>query len=376
MWSVSQGEGITVAVVDSGVDPSVPELRGQVLQGADVSHAPAGAHTDSEGHGTEMAALIAGTGADGGLRGLAPRTKILPVRAKAAAGDAQDALMGRALRYAVEHGARVINVSMGGTGSGPDQFPRTQEAVNYALAKGSLVFAGVGNDGDKGNPVEFPAALPGVVGVGAVDKASTVTKFSNWGKQVALAAPGEEIPGRCRQSAGWCAQRGTSPATAIASASAALIWSAHPNWTNNQVLRVLMDTAGKPTTGTVPSKYIGYGTIRPRKVLLDSEGDPGPPDINPLLPAAQSPKPSTPQAPNDTTSAANPEPTRAEEDNTTLWLGLGIAAAIAAAAAAAAYAVRRRKSDRHTPDHNSTPTTHTHTYSRGEPDHVGHPENQ
>ncbi|RLU96588.1 serine protease [Streptomyces griseocarneus] len=348
MWEVSKGRGITVAVVDSGVKDGLSELSGQVLDGADVSNAPTGARNDDDGHGTNMAALIAGTGAESGVQGLAPEAKILPVKVVAnPRTDATDPLLSRAIRYAADHDARIINLSLG-SASTESNFTKTQEAVNYALSKGSLVFASSGNGGDKGNYPEFPGALPGVVAVGAIDQTRTVTKWSTHGSQVSLSAPGDEIPGYCRESAGLCAQWGTSPASALASASAALIWSAHPDWTNNQVLRVMIETAGKPLEGPIPSPYLGYGIVRPRKVLLDHEGDPGPANINPLLAghtATSKPMPATPKPKqsSDSKNTAADSASNGSGLSTVTWVALGAGAAVLVAAAAAFAIVRRRK---------------------------------
>lgn len=349
MWKVARGEGVTVAVVDSGVDGSVPELQGQVLQGADVSNNPLGANVDRSGHGTDMAVLIAGTGAHEGIQGIAPGAKVLPVRIKESGfADAPDALMARGIRYATDHGAQIINISQGGPAT-PTQTRETEAAVKYAAAKGKLIFAASGNDGDKENLPSYPANMPGVVSVGAIDSTSTVTKWSNSASNVALAAPGDEIPGRCKESAGFCATRGTSQATALASASAALIWSKHPDWTNNQVLRVMLETAGKPTTGKIPSPYIGYGIVRPRKVLLDGEGDPGPADVNPLLAAGESASPKPPPPSSGSTSSATPnrrsatEPGSAKGSGAALSWGVGIGAVAIVGAAATTLLVRRRR---------------------------------
>ncbi|MFE0044736.1 S8 family serine peptidase [Streptomyces albireticuli] len=353
LWKVSRGEGVTVAVLDTGVDSSVPELKGQVLGGTDVSNKPKRATDDEDGHGTNMAALIAGKAVGEGVQGLAPGAKILPVRAVGdPTADADDPLWARAIRYAADHGARVINISMAGPGE-PGQSPQTESAVKYALEKGSLIFAGSGNDGDEVNFPHHPAALPGVVSVGAVDRSGTVTKWSNSASNVALAASGAEIPGRCTKSEGFCTGDGTSQATAIVSASAALIWAKHPDWTNNQVLRVMMDTAGKPTTGKVPSIYIGYGIVRPRKVLVDGEGDPGPADVNPLLAAAGASMPKQPSASPSQESKGDskahaPTPQKTENasgssGNTGLWIGIGAGAAVVVAGAATAAIVRQRK---------------------------------
>ncbi|WP_346178986.1 S8 family serine peptidase [Streptomyces cuspidosporus] len=361
IWRVSTGKGLTVAVIDTGVNASVSELRGQVMKGADVSRKPTDAHRDENGHGTNMAALIAGTGTGGGIQGLAPQAKILPVKAMVdPQTDAPGPIMARAIRYAVDHGARILNISIGSSGT-PDSFTETQSAVNYALKKGALVFSAVGNTGNKENSIEYPAALRGVVGVGALDRTGKVAKFSTTGSQVALVAVGQDITTHCLKNPDRvCISYGTSQASAIASASAALIWSKHPKWTNNQVLRVMMQTASPPEGDVIPSSYLGYGSIRPRKVLLDGEGDPGPANVNPLLAREGATKPdssasaSASKSPN-TDQQATPtatddkkgdkktvaEPEKNDDNSSTLWIALGAGAVLLGAAIAFAL-VRRR----------------------------------
>ncbi|MEW1690309.1 S8 family serine peptidase [Streptomyces sp. NPDC091265] len=318
MWKVSTGKGITVAVLDTGVIPSVSELTGKVLPGKNFVDPQLGAHKDVDGHGTAMAMLIAGNGVNGqGVKGLAPDAHILPLTVfgstKESATNSVPALVS-AIRYAADSEAKIINMSLAYEYFTPeqDELDQIQKAVDYAIQRGKLLFAGTGNRGDKENTFAYPAASIGVAGVGAVDKTSSVTKYSVSGPQVALAAPGEEIPILCGGGqAGYCNSGGTSQATAIASASAALIWSKHPSWTGNQVLRVLMNTAGKPTEGKVPSRYIGYGTVRPRLAVLGDPGDPGPADVNPLV-AARSPKkspsPSASEAGGSGSSNASKQP--------------------------------------------------------------------
>lgn len=356
IWKVSTGKGVTVAVVDHGVDPSLPELDGQVLDGTDVSPKPIGAHRDDEGHGSNMAAIIAGTANGGGIQGLAPGVKILPVKVPPPEDSLNtDSSTAKGIRYAADNHAQVINISMGSPSSAADA-TQTRSAVEYALKEGSLIFAATGNSGEKDNVPSYPSDMPGVVGVAAVDREGSVTKFSTYGPQVALAAYGDHIAEHCSKNRDrFCFGRGTSQATAIASASAALIWSKHPDWTNNQVLRVMMQTAGKPTEGDIPSKYIGYGGVRPRKVLVDGEGNPGPPDVNPLLAAEGattklSAKPSSPPSTpsGESTEAAQHGPAVAEpnpshtKDRTMTWIGIGAGAAVLAAAAIAFVIVRQR----------------------------------
>ncbi|MGW5214660.1 type VII secretion-associated serine protease mycosin [Streptomyces sp. NPDC004051] len=360
MWQTSTGEGVTVAVIDSGVDPNNPDLKGRILPGKDLApDQPGDEHTDYDGHGTGMASLIAGTGAYGGGNGafgLAPGAKILPIRlpeggtaANKAEGNARfNKVVAPAIRYAADTGAKVINISQAVT----EGSPQLTAAVKYALDKGSLIFAGVGNDGDKANEVMYPAATPGVVGVAAVGKDLRRTAESEYGPEVDMAAPGEDMVAACKSATGFCRSRGTSDATALASASAALIWSVHPDWTNNQVLRVMLNTIGGPTDGAKRNDSIGYGIVRPR-VALQNPGDPGPADVYPLPdlaaaePKSPSPRPSgTPEtgapAPDDDTAATASE---ASTDDGALWttLGIGVAVLLGAAVAVATVVRKRRK---------------------------------
>ncbi|MFF2126340.1 type VII secretion-associated serine protease mycosin [Streptomyces olivochromogenes] len=363
MWQTSTGTGITVAVIDSGVNADLPDLKGQILPGMDEApDSPGDEHTDYEGHGTGMALLIAGTGkANGGAGtfGLAPGAKILPVRTPDRGLDGVrytkefSATVSRGIRYAVDSGAQVINISM----AVPEGSEQLTAAVKYALDNGSLIFAGVGNSGseDKGNPVEYPAATPGVVGVGAVGKDLRKTTESEYGPQVDIAAPGEEMYSVCPNGTGLCRSHGTSDATALASASAALIWSKHPTWTNNQVLRVMLNTIGGPTDGTKRNDSIGYGIVRPR-VALQKPGDPGPADEYPLpdLAAAASASPSAAATGPNGTSAKSKQNSTAVAASAegggsgSLWVGLGVGAAVLLGGAVTAVVVGRRRHARGT----------------------------
>ncbi|MGW1107428.1 type VII secretion-associated serine protease mycosin [Streptomyces sp. NPDC002540] len=356
MWKSSTGENVKVAVIDTGVDASNPDLLGQVLKGLDLAHrSPGDERVDYDGHGTSMAGLIAGTGKSGGgdgAFGLAPGAKILPIRLRDDTGKvngvtgsvnfSEDVSAG--IRFAADNGAKVINISQGDEAGSRE----LSEAVKYAIGKGSLVFAAVGNSGNKENGLEYPAATPGVIGVGALDKKIKKTEESQYGAQVDLSAPGIDMVHACTGGTQLCNSHGTSDATAIASASAALIWSKHPDWTNNQVLRVMLNTAGGPTSGAKRNDYVGYGCIRPR-IALKTPGDPGPADVYPLpdLAAAESPSPSAKPS-KATGSSKNADKTAAgapaSGNSTGLWIGLGIGAAALIGVAVAAFTIRSHRS--------------------------------
>ncbi|MFD5509573.1 type VII secretion-associated serine protease mycosin [Streptomyces sp. NPDC127051] len=346
IWKISTGKGITVAVIDSGVN-RIPELEGQIVPGAvfPVGDAEGDKDNDFSGHGTGMAAIIAGTGkhpSGDGAYGLAPGAKILPIRVPDMLEGANTPSLVTAIRYAADSDAKVINISQGATGT-PEADRERADAVRYALSKGKLIFASVGNSGDALNRVEYPAATPGVVGVGAVDAKGEPTKESQHGPQVDLSAPGADIVRACTGKTGLCKSHGTSDATALASASAALLWSAHPDWTNNQVLRVLLNTAGKPTNGA-RNDYIGYGIVRPR-IAVPTPGDPGPADVYPLpdLAAADGKNSPAPSADGKKPESAAPQAeAKKDEGSGLLWIGLGLGACVLIGGAVTAVVVRRR----------------------------------
>ncbi|MFJ6485329.1 type VII secretion-associated serine protease mycosin [Streptomyces sp. NPDC091682] len=349
IWKVSTGKGVTVAVIDGGVK-DVPELEGQVVPGKNFATSlPGDERTSAGSHGTAMAAIIAGTGkhpTGDGAYGLAPAAKILPIRVSDIEGLTTPPWV-EAIRYAADSDAKIINISLGIASKPEDDLARA-EAVKYALSKGKLVFAAVGNSGDADNEVKYPGATPGVVGVGAVDAKGKATAESQHGPQVDMVAPGVDIVSACGGKTGVCKQHGTSDATALASASAALIWSAHPEWTNNQVLRVLLNTAGKPTDGVERNDYVGYGVVRPR-VALQTPGDPGPADVYPLpdLAAADAAKKPSASADAKAPDAAASKPAAQAGEKKTgsalPWIGLGLAACVLIGGAVTVVVVRRNR---------------------------------
>ncbi|MER8028052.1 type VII secretion-associated serine protease mycosin [Streptomyces bauhiniae] len=359
VWKSSTGRGVTVALIDSGVDDSLPDLRGQILDGKDFSSLRGDEHTDVAGHGTSMAALIAATGALGGVDasyGLAPGAKILPIRmidnrevsGRIDATTVYSEKLTQAIRYAADSKAQIINMSLAlsdSVGRHDVGTPELAAAVKYALSKGKLLFAGVGNRGDKENLPSYPASTPGVVGIGAADEKTKLADFSQRGPFVDMIAPGVGMVHACAKGTQLCESQGTSDATAIASASAALIWSKHPDWTNNQVLRVMLNTLNKPADGAERNDSIGYGGIRLRAAMEDD--DPGPADVYPLpdLAAADAKSPS-PKA-TKSTAPAKQEKVAAksseEGGNVLLWTGVGIGAALLIGAVVTIGVLRSRR---------------------------------
>ncbi|MDH6136356.1 type VII secretion-associated serine protease mycosin [Kitasatospora sp. MAA4] len=296
VWQTSTGAGITVAIIDSGVKTDLPDLVGQVLPGKDFSGLPGGVDVDPEGHGTSMAGIIAGSGKsfDGkGDYGLAPGAKVLPIKintnsdASTAIGPAASLKqIDEAITFAADQNAQVISISQAirSVDIGQADISALQTAVNYAIGKGSLIVAGAGNSGQEGNPVMYPAAAAGVAAIAGFDHTGVVTPESESGPQIALTAPGLDIYSVCTGPTGYCKGHGTSDATALTAAAAAIVWSVHPTWTGNQVLRVLINTANKPNDGSNRNNHVGFGSISPR-TALNKPGDPGPADVNPLVAA-------------------------------------------------------------------------------------------
>ncbi|MER5177902.1 type VII secretion-associated serine protease mycosin [Streptomyces sp. NPDC002896] len=273
-WRTTKGKGITVAVLDTGVDATHPDLAGNVLKGKDLVGFGAQRGDKSWAqHGTAMAGIIAGHGhgagnADGVL-GVAPEAKILPVRVILEDGDPARkrarATRGNALaegiRWAADHGADVINLSLGDDSRSAHPEPAEDAAVQYALKKGAVVVASAGNGGEEGDHISYPAAYPGVIAVTAVDRYGTRASFSTRRWYATVSAPGVDVvianPDRDYYN-GW----GTSAASAFVSGAVALVRAAHPGLDPAQIKQLLEDTArNSPAGGRDDSR--GFGLVDP-----------------------------------------------------------------------------------------------------------------
>jgi type VII secretion-associated serine protease mycosin len=233
---ISEGKGVTVALLDTGVDRSHIDLKGAVKGGQSIAEHRVPSNLDPEEHGTGMAGIIAGrghgSGGDSGVRGIAPQATIMPI------DPINDTLMvSRGIDWAVDHGAKVINLSFEVVPS-----ETLHNSIRKARAAGVVLVAAVGNQGKEGNPVEYPGAYPEVITVGALDKNGKIAAKSNHGKQVDLTAPGVAIPGP-KPEGGYVSMTGSSAATAIVSGVAALIFAKYPDLTPAQVEARLIGTA-------------------------------------------------------------------------------------------------------------------------------------
>ncbi|MFJ5120550.1 type VII secretion-associated serine protease mycosin [Kitasatospora sp. NPDC088548] len=291
VWPVSQGEGVVVGLVDSGVHQDHQDLAGQVLPGADFSGAKTDGRVDGDGHGTAMASLIAGHGhgSEAGVMGLAPKAKILPVkmRSNGESPDLQQNDLALAIRFAVDHGAKVINLSVGGTSRFDSQ---ARAAVDYAVSKDVVLVGAAGNSGGQLTHVDYPAAFPGVVAVAAVDSQGRVWERSTPGPETTLAAPGAEVyQATAKSTSSYGIGNGTSDATAYVSATAALIRSKYPGLSAGQVINRMIKSATPPGDGSaVPNDRYGYGVVSPAKALEANPAVDGGPKENPLLGRAES----------------------------------------------------------------------------------------
>jgi type VII secretion-associated serine protease mycosin len=276
-WSVTRGAGVTVAVIDSGVDPDVSDLAGSVTTGPNytgVSTSPS--NRDWGVHGTWMASLIAGHGHDGGFSGVvgtAPAARILSIRVIPDRADPHYGKYEReretviqqsladGIKYAVTHGARVISMSIGYSAPSVTVRAELQDAYDH----GVVVIASAGNSGGPSSsrggqaPASFPADYPGVISVSAVDANGAVAGFSSDNLSVKLAAPGVSVPAQGRDGQYWLVS-GTSPACALVAGVAALIKSEYPRLAPDLVATALTSTTRDRPAGGYDSQ-VGFGIV-------------------------------------------------------------------------------------------------------------------
>lgn len=273
LWAQgARGQGVVIGEIDTGVNASLPELAGRVLPGKDFGSAGGDGRVDRDvdpfGHGTAMASLMVGRAGSFDVLGLAPDARVLPVAVPItgttddAGADANGTLL-QAVRWAADHGARIINMSLGAprdpAARGRSCPSIEQDAIDYALARGAIVVASSGNSGQDGSPVEEPSVCLGVVSVGAVDRSGAVPSWSSRHPYLTVVAPGADVPTVGRLPGAAYFGDGTSQAAAITSAGLALVWSKYPKLTTSQVVARLLATLDGHRSTRDPAT--GYGAV-------------------------------------------------------------------------------------------------------------------
>ncbi|MBM2622147.1 S8 family serine peptidase [Actinoplanes sp. LDG1-06] len=236
--AISTGNGITVAVVDSGSAPH-PDIRNNLLAGANLIPGSKGdGRIDSAGHGTNMAAIIAAHGRNNndGVLGIAPRAEILPVKITNSGNQISAETMGRGVKWAADQGAEVINVSAQ-TGPGFELI----NSVKSAIQNNIVVVAGVGNKSSQAI-IAYPAAIDGVLVVGAIDRNGKRASFSVTDRKIQLCAPGVDIT-TAEPQRKYVDVDGTSAATAVVSGAVALVRAKFPDLSQAEVIHRLTATA-------------------------------------------------------------------------------------------------------------------------------------
>ena len=264
-WSTTLGSpSIRVAVVDTGIDYGHPDRPTNLTLGPDYGDGDADPF-DTIGHGTHVAGILAAATNNGrGVAGVAPGSSVLAVKVfNSTTGSASQYAVANGITYATDWGAKVINLSLGGQW----YLQVMQDAVNYALSNGRLVVAAAGNDYDRGNPISYPAAFPGVMAVAATGPNDEHAHYSEAGDWVSIAAPGGDTVSSgfggilsTVPAGSYAGYTGTSMAAPHVSGLAALIWSVNPNLTSAQVRSIIESTSvdlGTPCKDPL----FGYGRI-------------------------------------------------------------------------------------------------------------------
>jgi type VII secretion-associated serine protease mycosin len=259
-WDITKGSGdVIIATVDTGVDMRHPEFQGKLVQGYNVLNGSNNPNDDN-GHGTHVAGIIAARTNNGeGVAGMNWNSKIMAVKGIGADGSGSSLDIAQGIVWAADHGASVINMSVG------NYHPSSalHDAIQYAYSKDVVMVAASGND-NTAQP-SYPAAYPEVMSIAAVDSGGKRASFSNYGSQVDIAAPGVDIPSTYIMS-DYAALSGTSMACPHAAGLAGLIRSANPTLTNEQVMKVMRTSAHDAGDAGWDQQY-GYGIIDVARAL-------------------------------------------------------------------------------------------------------------
>ncbi|MCS6847259.1 MAG: S8 family peptidase [Anaerolineae bacterium] len=244
-WDVQRGSGtVLIAIIDTGVDYTHPDLDASRIR-TDIDKDFVNKDDDAKddhGHGTYCAGIAAAsTNNARGMAGVCPNCKILPVKVLNSQGSGSAETVAQGIQYAAQAGAQILSMSLGYP-SNCGCSKTVAKAINYAYDKGGLLIAASGNDSDK-TRISYPASSPRVMSVGASDHNDREASFSNRGPDLNIVAPGVNIFSLDARNGGYVTESGTSAATPHVAGVAGLVWSAHPDWTNDQVWQALYQTA-------------------------------------------------------------------------------------------------------------------------------------
>lgn len=284
LWRQSTGKGVKVAVIDTGVDvknrqlkPAVDVSKGRNYlprnlkddDGNKIKRGKENGTSDLVGHGTRVAGIIAARPAkDTGFVGLAPDATIIPIQQNDAEGHGDTASLARAIDYAVDAGAEIINISQD-TANAVRPAQHLEDAVKRAVAKGRLIVASAGNDGLGGNVKRtYPAWYEGVLAVASSDRNNERAPFSQSGDFVDVAAPGVDMISTVPLG-GHCSDNGTSFSAPYVTGVAALIKSKHRDWTPRQITAQIQQTAERSTSGH--DRLVGWGVVDPVRALTEDD---------------------------------------------------------------------------------------------------------
>ncbi|MGW6248523.1 type VII secretion-associated serine protease mycosin [Streptomyces roseolus] len=284
LWAQSTGKNVRVAVIDTGVDVRNPQLAKAVDAKSGINLIPKDAKdangyklkrgkengtTDTVGHGTKVAGIIAARPAKGtGFVGLAPDATIIPIQQNDADGNGTTTTLAAAIRHAIAKKADVINISQD-TADAVKPTPLLEEAVKAALEAEIVVVASAGNDGLGGNVKRtYPASYEGVLAVAASDRNNERAAFSQSGDFVGVAAPGVDMVSTVPLG-GHCADNGTSFSAPYVAGLAALIKSKHDDWTQEQIVAQIQQTAERSVAGH--DRLVGWGVVDPVRALTEDD---------------------------------------------------------------------------------------------------------
>ncbi|NLU76535.1 type VII secretion-associated serine protease mycosin [Streptomyces sp. HNM0575] len=281
LWSEATGKGVTVAVIDTGVDKDNPQIRPALGSGGkDFVGKSKNGTTDVEGHGTRVAGIIAARKSkdkESGFTGIAPAAEILPLRYTGSEdpeekGNART--LAKAIDYAVSKKVKIINISS--DTADKKSSPDLQAAIQKAVDAGILVVAAAGNDGANGKQeYTYPASYEGVLAVAASDRNNERAYFSQSGRFVDIAAPGVGMVSTVPDG-GQCPADGTSFSAPYVAGVAALMYEKYPNWDAQQIAGRMQQTADRP--GSRNDTQLGWGVVDPVAALT---GDDDPPQDEP-----------------------------------------------------------------------------------------------